>query len=159
MPDRLRTELVALLRGGNAHVPTADALHGVPSNLINQKPASCPHALWDLLEHLRIAQRDILDFTRGDGYEEKDWPADYWPDQPGTAADWTESLAAFHADLDALCQMAEDETLDLTAELAHAPGYTVLRELLLVADHNSHHVGQVVLLRRQLGCWPPPETD
>ena len=159
MPDRLRTELVALLRGGNAHVATADALRGVPTAAINEKPGSSPHSLWDLLEHLRFTQADILDFTRGPDYTEKRWPADYWPDAPGTAADWNRALAAFLADLDALIEMAEDEALDLIAELAHAPGYTPLRELLLTADHNSHHVGQVVLVRRLLGCWPPPETD
>ena len=158
MPDRLRTELVALLRGGNAHVPTADALRSVPPGLINEKPAGCPYSLWDLLEHLRFTQRDILDFTRGPDYAEKQWPADYWPAAPGTAAAWDRALAAFLADLDALIAMAEDELLDLTSELAHAPGYTVLRELLLAADHNSHHIGQVVLVRRLLGCWPPADA-
>ena len=154
MPDRLRTELVALLRGGNAHVPTADALRGVPADLINEKPAGCPHSLWDLVEHLRFTQRDILDFTRGPDYAEKQWPADYWPAEPGTDADWDRTLDAFLADLEALIAMAENEALDLTSELAHAPGYTPLRELLLAADHNSHHIGQVVLVRRLLGCWP-----
>ena len=158
MPDRLRTELAALLRGGNAHVATADALRGVPPGRINETPDGCPHSLWDLLDHLRIAQRDILDFTRGDGYEEKEWPADYWPDGPGTAASWDDALAAFLADLDALIQMAEDASTDLTAELPHAPGYTPLRQLLLAADHNAHHLGQVILVRRLLGCWPPPEA-
>ena len=159
MPDRLRTELAQLLRGGNAHVPIADALRGVPPDAIDETPDGCPHSLWDLLEHLRIAQRDILDFTRGPEYEEKTWPADYWPDAPATADDWDRALHAFLADLDALVQIAEDDAVDLTAELPHAPGYTPLRQLLLAADHNAHHLGQVVLLRRLLGCWPPPDAD
>ena len=155
MPDRLRTELAALLRGGNAHVATLDALTHVPESVVNERPDGFVHSLWDLLEHLRIAQADILAFTRGADYRELDWPADYWPDAPAAPGDWARALDAFGADLDALVALAGDESTDLLAELPHAPGYTPLRELLLAADHNAHHLGQVIDVRRALGCWPP----
>ncbi|MEM6784615.1 MAG: hypothetical protein AAF624_12875 [Bacteroidota bacterium] len=109
----------------------------------------CPHAL---------AQEDILDFTRtrgGPAYAERAWPADFWPNDPGTPASWRAALHAFLTDLDACVALAEEPSVDLFASFEHAPGYTVLRELLLVADHNAHHLGQVITLRRHLGCWPP----
>ena len=154
-PDRrLRHELAALLRGAQAHVDAHAALAGVPPDRVNDRVPGWDHSLWDLVEHLRLTQADILEFIRGD-YAEKEWPADYWPDRDAGAGDWRQSVAAFSDDLDALVELTR--TADLTAELAHAPGYTVLRELLLAADHNAHHLGQVVALRRQLGLWPPPE--
>ena len=152
-PDqRLRHELAALLRGRQAHVDAVTALGGVPPDQINARPAGSPHSLWELLDHLRFTQADILEFVRDPGYAAKRWPDDYWPDHDGSPSEWEATVAAFLTDLDALAALAE--TGDLTAELAHAPGYTLLRELLLVADHNSHHLGQIVLLRRQLGIWP-----
>ncbi|MEL7363944.1 MAG: DinB family protein [Bacteroidota bacterium] len=156
--ERLRAELVALLRGGHAHVATADALAVVPLDCINERIDGVAHSLWDLLEHLRIAQVDILDFTRargGPAYTEIAWPDAYWPDEPGTPEQWQATLDAFLADLDACVALAEDPSVDLFAPFEHAPGYTVLRELLLVADHNAHHLGQVITLRRYLDCWPP----
>ncbi len=153
-PDpRLRHELVALLRGGQAHTGLR-ALDGVPPDRVNDRVDGFPHSLWDLLEHLRFSQADILEFVQGD-YHQKDWPDDYWPGAPASTDDWRQSRAAFHQDLDALVDLAE--TADLTAELAHAPGYTVLRQILLAADHNSHHLGQVIALRKQLELWPPPK--
>ena len=154
-PDvRLRHELVALLRGRQAHVDAQAALSDVPTDRVNDRVDGWDHSLWDLLEHLRLTQADILEFARGD-YQDKDWPADYWPQRDASADDWPEARAGFFDDLDALVHLAE--TADLTAELAHAPGYTVLRQLLLAADHTSHHLGQIIALRRLLGLWPPPE--
>ena len=154
-PDaRLRHELAALLRGHQAHVDAHATLAGIPPDRVNDRVDGWEHSLWDLVEHLRFTQADILEFARGD-YDDKDWPADYWPDHDAGADDWRQSRAGFLADLDALVELAE--TADLTAELPHAPGYTVLRQVLLAADHNSHHLGQVVALRRALGLWPPPE--
>lgn len=153
--DRLRAELVALLRGGNAHLGTADVLAGVPADRIHDRPDGMPHSLWDLLEHLRFTQADILEFCRGD-YADKTWPDDYWPDHEATPEEWDATRDAFLAGLDALVAIAEDPEADLTAEFDHAPGYTLLRELLLAADHNAHHLGQVIVLRRELGLWPPP---
>ena len=149
---RLRHELSALLRGRQAHVDAATALRGVPEGRINARPAGAPHSLWELVDHLRFTQADILEFVRGPSYAEKRWPDDYWPDHDASGSEWDASVTAFLADLDALAALAE--TGDLVAELPWAPGYTLLRELLLAADHNSHHLGQVVLLRRQLGIWP-----
>lgn len=157
-PDaRLRHELVALLRGGNAHVSTLAALADVPAEAINKRPPGFEHSLWDLMHHLRFAQRDILDFSRGPDYREATWPDDYWPDHEGTADDWRQSREAFEADLEALVGLAE--TGDLLAEFEHAPGYTLLREILLAADHNAHHLGQVIDLRRALGIWPPDSSE
>ena len=151
--QRLRHELAALLCGRQAHVDAATALGGVPPEHVNARPAGSPHSLWELVEHLRFTQADILEFVRDPGYADKRWPDDYWPDHDASGAEWDAAVTAFLADLDALVALAE--TGDLTAELPWAPGYTLLREVLLAADHNAHHLGQVVLLRRQLGIWPP----
>ena len=152
-PDaRLRHELAALLRGRNAHVDLATALAGVPADRVNERVEGLPHSLWDLVEHLRRTQADILEFCRP-GYTVKTWPKDYWPDADARPREWEASRAGVFDDLDALLDLAA--TGDLYDEFAWAPGYTLLREILLAADHNAHHLGQVVALRRQLGLWPP----
>ena len=148
--DRLRAELVALLHGRNAHVDAATALDGVPPARINDRVEGFPHSLWDLLEHLRLAQADILEFC-SPGYVKKEWPADYWPAGAASPSDWQATHTAFFADLDAFIELAR--TGDLTSEFAWAPGYTLLRQILLAADHTSHHLGQIVALRRQLDLW------
>ncbi len=149
---RLRHELVALLRGGQAHVGPV-ALDGVPPGRVHERARGWTHSLYDLLWHLRMAQADILEFATSADYQDKDWPAAYWPERDAAAGDWDRQRAAFLADLDALADLAR--TADLTAELAWAPGYTPLRQILVAADHNAHHLGQVVALRRHLGLWPP----
>ena len=150
-PDaRLRAELVALLRGRNGHVDATTALDDIPPARVNERPDGVDHSLWDLVQHLRLAQADILEYC-SPGYVTKAWPDEYWPDAPASPSDWTASLAAFHADTEAFIELAT--TGDLTSEFAWAPGYTLLRQILLAADHNSHHLGQVVMLRRQLGLW------
>lgn len=124
---------------------------------MNRTPDGFEHSLWDLLYHLWFAQRDILEFCRDRDYQPHEWPDAYWPDHEGTADDWGQTLTAFSLDLAVLVRFAEEG--DLTAEFAHAPGYTLLREVLLAADHNAHHLGQVIDLRRALGLWPPPESE
>lgn len=154
-PDaRLRYQLTALLRGGQAHAGLR-ALDGVPEAHVNDRVDGLPYSLYDLVWHLRYAQADILEYATSTDYASKDWPADYWPDAPADSGDWDRERTAFLRDIDALVALAE--TADLTAELDHAPGYTVLRQFLVAADHNSHHLGQIIALRRQLGLWPPPD--
>ncbi|GAB5534213.1 MAG: DinB family protein [Rubricoccaceae bacterium] len=148
--DRLRAELVALLRGRNAHVDAASALDGIPPARINDRVEGFSHSLWDLLAHLRFAQADILEFC-SPGYVKKPWPDAYWPASPASPSEWNDAVEAFLADTDGFIELAR--TGDLIAEFAWAPGFTLLRQILLAADHNSHHLGQVVALRRQLGLW------
>ena len=152
-PDaRLRHEVAALLRGRQAHVDPETALAGVPPDRVGDR-AGGEHSLWELVEHLRFTQADIVEFVRSADYVEKEWPDDYWPDGPAPPGAWDAARRSFLDGLDALVGLAESG--DLTAAFDHAPGYTLLRELLLVADHNAYHLGQVVALRRRLGLWPP----
>lgn len=155
-PDaRLRAELAALLRGGNAHVHTRAALDGIPPDRVNDRVHGLPYSLWELVEHLRFTQRDILDFVRDPNYDAPPWPQAYWPEaNEATPAIWSTAIDSFLDDLDTFVILVENEATDLFAELPWAPGYTVLREALLAADHNAHHLGQVIALRRQLGLWP-----
>ena len=150
-PDaRLRSELAALLRGGNAHVDATTVFDGIPPDRINDRVDGLPHSLWDLLEHLRYSQADILEFC-APGYVKKAWPDAYWPSAPASPSDWDSAQIAFLADIDTFIELAK--TGDLTAEFAWAPGYTLLRQIFVAADHNSHHLGQIVALRRHLGLW------
>ena len=117
-----------------------------------------PHSPWRLLEHLRIAQWDILEFSRNPSHVSPPWPVGYWPngDAPPDALAWDRAVDAFRADLAAMCELVNDSATDLFAPLPHGDGQTVLREALLVADHNAYHLGQLVVVRRLLGCWPEP---
>ena len=152
----LRDLLGRLLSWEDAHATFEAAVAGIPADLRGRQPAGVPYSPWQLVEHLRIAQRDILDFCRNADYEELNWPADYWPFSaaPPSAAAWDESIARFRADRLALQQLAADEGVDLDARIPHGNGQTYLRELLLAADHAAYHVGQLVLVRRLLGAWP-----
>ncbi|WP_412062461.1 DinB family protein [Rubrivirga sp. IMCC45206] len=152
--DRLRHEVAALLQGRQAHVDAHRALDGIPGDRVNERPEGTQHSLYDLVEHLTRAQADILEYATDPGYRAKAWPADYWPRKPATPADWTRASEGFVADLDELIDLAE--TGELFDELPWAPGYTLLRQLMLAADHNAYHLGQVVALRQRLGLWPPP---
>jgi uncharacterized damage-inducible protein DinB len=153
---RLREQLARLLDWQDAHASFDAAVEGLPPAQRGVRPAGAPHSPWELVEHLRRAQHDILDFCRNPKYEELAWPADYWPDTaaPPTAGAWDESVAAVRRDREALGQLATDPAVDLFAAIPHGTGQTVLRELLLVADHTAYHVGQLVLVRRLLGAWP-----
>lgn len=153
-PDaRLRAEVVALLRGANAHVDARAALDGLPFERVNERPPGLPHSLWDLVYHLWFAQHDILVFSINPGYAPHDWPDAYWPAGEATPEAWADTVQAFHDDLDKLVRLVESEATDLFAELDWAPGYTLFREALVAADHNAHHLGQVITLRRLLGLW------
>jgi hypothetical protein len=153
-PDaRLRAEVVALLRGGNAHAPASAVLDGIPFERVNERVDGLPYSIWELVYHLWFSQHDILVFVQNADYEGHDWPDDYWPSADATPEAWTDTTQAFHSDLDRFVELVEEG--DLTAELGHAPGYTLLRQALLAADHNAHHLGEVIVLRRLLGIWEP----
>ncbi len=153
--DSLRRHLARLLRWKDAHVDFDTAVKGVPPRLRGVRLQDVPYSLWQLLEHLRLAQRDILDFCVDPAYRAPTWPDDYWPESPvpPSAKAWQQSVAAFRADRRRLERLLADPALDLFAKIPHGEGQTYLREFLLVADHDAFHVGQIVLLRRLLGAW------
>ncbi len=152
----LRQHVVKLLDWRDAHIGFDQVIADWPDELRAAKPAGAPHSAWQLLEHFRIAQWDILDFCRNPKYKELDFPAGDWPagDAPPTDDAWKESLRAFRADLAALQKLVANPATDLFAPIPHGQGQTILREALLVADHNAYHLGQLLLLRRLLGAWP-----
>jgi hypothetical protein len=152
----LREHLLYLLRGGGAHLDFEKAVAGLPPALRGAKPAGLPYSPWRLLEHLRIAQWDILRFSVDPHHVSPAFPEGYWPDgdAPPDEAAWDRSVLAFRADLRAMQELVADPATDLFAPLSHGQGQTVLREALLVADHNAYHLGQLVVVRRLLGAWP-----
>ena len=151
----LRAQLVKLLDFEEAHVGFDRAVKGIPARLRGKLPQGAEHSLWQLVEHLRIAQGDILEFCRSAQYKDKKWPDDYWPTPlgPRNAAAWTKAIAAYRRDRKALQHLAANTKIDLLAAIPHGAGQTYLREILLVADHNAYHIGQIVALRRRLGIW------
>jgi hypothetical protein len=156
-PDPLRKQLAQFIDFGDAHVTADDAMAELDYSLQGTRPDGIPHSPWELLEHLRITQHDILDFCFNSNYEEMKWPDDYWPKSaaPPHADSWKKSVAIFRKDRDAMRALAEDAEIDLFAKIPHGTGQTYLRELLLSQDHISYHVAQLVLVRRMLGSWPP----
>ena len=157
MPDdsALREYLVNLLSGRGAHVDFDQAVAGLPVALRGKKPRNQSFTPWRLLEHMRIAQWDILEFCRDPKHVSPDWPKGYWPkgDAPPSGKAWSESVATIRRDLAAMQALVKDPATDLYARIPHGDGQTILREALLLADHNSYHLGQLVLLRRLLGAW------
>ena len=153
--DALRQHLLDLLRGRNAHADFDAAVVDFPSRLRGVKPPGAPHSAWQLLEHMRMAQWDILEFSRNAKHKSPPWPEGYWPktEAPPKAASWNNSLRSFRADLKAMAKLVGDKKTDLFAKIPHGTGQTILREAMLIADHNSYHLGQMVLLRRLLGTW------
>ena len=153
--DQLREQLIKILGWEDAHVNFDDAVEGIPAQLQGVQPENLPYSPWQLLEHMRLTQRDILDFCRDPAYETPKWPDDYWPSStiPPTPEAWQESVIAFRADRNALEEMIADPALDLYARIPHGEGQTYLREVLLVADHSAYHTGELVAVRRLLGAW------
>lgn len=154
--DSLRQQLARFIDFGEAHVTADAALAPLDLSLQGKRVQGLPHSPWELLEHIRITQHDILDFCVNPKYEEMKWPDDYWPKSPAPpAADsWKASVARFHEDRDALRKLATDSKVDLFAKIPHGDGQTCLRELILAQDHLSYHLGQLVLVRQALGAWP-----
>ena len=151
----IRQQLIELLRGASAHLTFEDAVAGLPAKLRGAKPAGQPHTPWRLVEHMRIAQWDILDFCRNPKYVAPKWPDEYWPaeDAPPTAAAWDQSIKSFRKDLAMMQELVSDPATQLLAPIPHGKGQTIFREAMLVADHNAYHLGQLVLIRRLLGAW------
>ena len=151
----LREHILYLLRGGGAHGNFNNAVGDFPSKLRGAKLERLPYTAWQLLEHVRLAQWDILDFSRNQNYREMKFPDDYWPKTEGPPNEeaWRKSVAAFRHDLKEMQELVENPRTDLFAKIPWGDGQTILREALLVADHNAYHLGQLVMLRRLLGAW------
>jgi uncharacterized damage-inducible protein DinB len=153
--ENLRKHILEALSGRGAHADWKASFQGIPSKLRGVRPSGFPHSLWELLEHMRLAQWDILEFSRDAGHVSPEWPSGYWPasPEPPNATAWDKSLRAFDRDLEAMKKLVANRKTDLIAKIPHGTGQTILREALLVADHNSYHLGQVVTVRRLLGNW------
>ncbi|WP_182868101.1 DinB family protein [Rhodopirellula sp. JC639] len=153
----LREHLLYLLKGGGAHLGFEQAIGGIPESMRDAKVPGSPHTPWRLLEHLRICQWDILEFSRNSDHVSPEFPDGYWPesDGPSRAAQWDESVNGFRSDLQSMIELVSDPSTDLFATIPHGDGQTILREALLVADHNAYHLGQLVFLRQCLGIWEP----
>jgi hypothetical protein len=150
-----REHVLDLLKGGHAHASFDDAVAGLPEELRGKTVPGLPYSAWQLLEHLRISQWDILEFSRDSKHVSPDWPKGYWPSSAAPPDDgaWGKSVAAFKSDHQEMMKLVQDPRVDLHAKIPHGTGQTILREALLVADHNSYHIGQLVMLRRLLGVW------
>ena len=151
-------QLLALLAGGQAHVDFARAIAELPKELRGVRPEGVPYSAWQLLEHLRITQRDILDFctnAEGAGYRHLAWPKAYWPEtaEPPTDGAWDGAVAAIGRDRERFAGMLRAEGVDMLTSFPWGEGQTLLREAMLIADHNAYHLGELVLLRRLLGAW------
>lgn len=151
----LRQHVLSLLRDENAHVGFEKAVADLPLDMCGLKPEGVPYSAWQILEHLRLAQWDILEFSRNPRHVSPPWPEGYWPDTelPAGEAEWQKSVQAFRSDLKAMQKLVSDPHTDLFAKIPHGDGQTIMREALLVADHNAYHIGQLVILRRLLGAW------
>lgn len=151
----IREQLLKLLVGGEAHVKPDKALAGVAPQVRNTRPSANTRSVWEELEHLRIAQEDILRYTIDSSWESPEFPEGYWPPEGQTVTDemWKESVDRFLADLEEVVRLAQEPKLDLTARIPHGEWRTYLRQILLIADHNAYHIGQIVQTRKLLGDW------
>ncbi len=153
----LRTHVLALLDGGQAHMTFDDVVANFPMTLINTNPPNVAYTPWHVIEHLRITQFDILEYVRNPSYVSPDWPVGYWPERGAKtdAAGWQRTIDQFNADLHALRELVADPQTDLLAVIPHGyGGHTILREALLVADHNAYHIGELGILRQVMNAWP-----
>jgi uncharacterized damage-inducible protein DinB len=155
LDDSVREFLGRLLAWEDAHAGFDTAVNAIPAAVRGTQPTGVPYSAWQLLEHLRLAQHDILEFCRNPNYKELTWPDDYWPASPAppSAGAWDEAIRQFHQDRAALQELATNPKIDLLARIPHGDGQTYLREIVLAADHAAYHVGQLVLIARLLGVW------
>jgi hypothetical protein len=151
----LRQHILKLLEGRDAHVDFATVIKKTPVALRGKRPKGAAHSPWEILEHLRIAQSDILEFSRNAKHVSPEWPEGYWPNTPAPPHRnaWNQSVRAFLADHAAMSSLVADESTDLFAPIPHGDGQTILREALLVADHNAYHLGALVTVLQLLGAW------
>ena len=151
--ESLIIELEKLLRGGTAHVSFEDAVADLPEAILGEKPENLPYSIWQLVEHIRIAQADMLDFSRNPNYQPMNWPDDYWPNDtaPANMNDFRRSIEAIKADLNAFIALLHQE--DLYTPFPHGEGQTLLREALQIADHTAYHVAEIAVIRRLLNAW------
>jgi uncharacterized damage-inducible protein DinB len=151
----VRDHLARALSWAEAHMSLDDAVADLPAPLRGRKPDGLPYSPWQLLEHIRITQHDILDFCRNPNYKEIAWPDDYWPKSAAPPSDsaWDASVRQIRNDRAGLEALARDESLDLAARIPHGTGQTYLREILLVIDHTAYHMGELIVVRRLLGAW------
>lgn len=151
----LRQHLIYMLQGGGAHAGFDAAIKGLPVTMRGKRPTGAEHSPWEIVEHMRIAQWDILEFSRDGKHVSPEWPSGYWPktQAPPNRTAWNKTVAAFRADLKAMCQLVKRPSTKLYTPIPHGDGQTILREALLIADHNAYHLGELVLVRRLLGAW------
>jgi DinB superfamily len=151
----VREQLRALLEGGNAHMTFDEAVANFPRGYMNMKPPNVPYTPWQLLEHIRMAQWDILEFIRNPQYVSPPWPEGYWPVESEQADEvaWEKTLASFRADLHSLLEMVADPTVNLYTPIPHGDGQTILREILVVSDHNAYHISEFATYRQVMGTW------
>jgi hypothetical protein len=159
--DVLREQLLELVAGQGAHMPFDEAVAGFPEGAMNRRPPAVPYTPWHLLEHIRIAQRDILEYITNRAYLEPSWPEEYWParDATTTPEGWAATVAAFQTDQRALRDLVADPATDLLAAIPGTPGHTILRQVRLVGDHNAYHIGEFAILRQVMGTWPPDRQE
>jgi hypothetical protein len=157
LDTQLRQQLTDLLNGGNAHMPLSEAVAGFPEDKINHRPEHVDYTYWHLIEHLRITQRDILNYLTDPNYHEPSWPKDYWPALDATTdrAGWDATIATFQDDVAQLVAIVNDPGTDLAGPVPNHPEHTILREILVVTDHNAYHIGELGILRQVDGTWGP----
>lgn len=151
----LKSELINYLNGSFTHKGIFDAAHGLPENLINAKPEKVPYTFWQLLEHIRISQYDMIDFIRNSEYHEMEWPKDYWPapDKTATKEMWENSISQIKKDLKNLENIIKNPSTDLLKPIPHGQGQTILKEVLQIIDHAAYHTGIFILMRRVMNSW------
>jgi hypothetical protein len=151
----LRKQLIPFLRGEGAHVDFASAIRNFPAEHYGTRPSGCPHSAWQLVEHIRLALHDLIEFSTNSNYTAPAWPADYWPEEaaPPSPTAWLKSVAAIQQDIEAFEHLIGDPASNLYAKIPWGDGQTLLHEALLAGDHTSYHTGQLVLLRQLLGIW------
>jgi hypothetical protein len=153
--EEIRVQLVDLLLKGNAHMSFAEAVEDFPLAKINVKFPNGAYSAWGLLEHMRIAQNDILDFITNPKYQDKAWPSDYWPHPTtvATTSDWHRTIELFHKDQQALVALINNQKTNLFVRIPHGTGQNILKEIMVVADHNAYHIGEFAIIRQVMGTW------